>query len=548
MDVLDGSPLEPGPTGPPVTLHRRSFLTRAVGWAVAAVAAAPIVDACTRASGSSAATPSSAATGSTPSVTPASRPTWASLEARLGGRLIRPGSPAYPNARLGYDPRFDTVRPQGIVMAANASDVATSIAFARERGIAFAARCGGHSYGGYSVTDGLVIDVSPMSTVRAGPDGIATVGAGATLIHVAGGLAPAGVIVPGGTCGSVGISGLTMGGGQGVTGRRFGLTCDSLRGATVVTADGRRISCDGSTNADLFWALRGGGGGNFGVVTSFTFATHPLDRLTLFGLSWPWSEAPDVLDAWQAWAPSAPADLWSSCRVRWIPSTGVSVSIGGAWSGAPSALTRILDGFVADVGAAPTTRFAGTTPYLDAALSLAGCSGRSVSQCRLTTKSPNGVLPRQASLARSDFFDRPIASSVRNQLLSSIEARGEDRALSRQAGGILLDAWGGAIADVDPAATALPHRSASFLAQEFVTFQTALSDELIEANRAWLDRLWTALRPAVSGFAYVNYIDPALQDWQHAYYGDNLARLIRVKRAYDPDDAFTFAQSIPGSA
>ena len=339
-----------------------------------------------------------------------------------------------------------------------------------------------------------------------------------------------------------------MGGGQGVTGRRFGLTCDSLRGATVVTADGRTIRCDDSTNADLFWALRGGGGGNFGVATSFTFTTHPLDRVTLFGLSWPWSKAPDVLDAWQSWAPSAPPDLWSSCRVRWIPSSGAGVSVGGAWTGAPSAMTRILDGFVADVGAAPTTRTASTMAYLDAALSLAGCGGRSVSQCRLTTKSPAGVLPRQAALARSDFFDRPMSSSVRDRVLSLVEARGADPALSHQAGGVLLDAWGGAIAHADPAATALPHRNASFLAQEFVTFQTAPSDELLHANHSWLGRLWTALRPAVSGFAYVNYIDPALVDWQHAYYGDNLARLIRVKRAHDPDDAFAFAQGIPTSA
>jgi len=433
-------------------------------------------------------------------------------------------------------------------MAANAGDVATSIAFARERGIAFAARCGGHSYGGYSVCEGLVIDVSPMAAVRPRSDGTATVGAGATSIDVAAGLASDGVIVPGGTCGSVGIAGLTMGGGQGVTGRRFGLTCDSLRGATVVTADGRTIRCDDSTNADLFWALRGGGGGNFGVATSFTFTTHPLDRVTLFGLSWPWSKAPDVLDAWQSWAPSAPPDLWSSCRVRWIPSSGAGVSVGGAWTGAPSAMTRILDGFVADVGAAPTTRTASTMAYLDAALSLAGCGGRSVSQCRLTTKSPAGVLPRQAALARSDFFDRPMSSSVRDRVLSLVEARGADPALSHQAGGVLLDAWGGAIAHAAPAATALPHRNASFLAQEFVTFQTAPSDELLHANHSWLGRLWTALRPAVSGFAYVNYIDPALVDWQHAYYGDNLARLIRVKRAYDPDDAFAFAQSIPTSA
>jgi FAD/FMN-containing dehydrogenase len=306
---------------------RRVFLQR-TGRVLAGAAVAPILDACTRS------TPSSSATSITPHTSPsppptssAPRPTWASLEARLRGSLIRPGSAAYPNARLEFDPRFDTIRPQGIVMAENANDVAASISFARDRGIPFTARCGGHSYGGYSVCDGMVIDVAPMAAVVPKADGTATVGAGTTLIDLAAGLAPAGVMVPGGTCGSVGISGLTMGGGQGVTDRRFGLTCDSLESATVITADGRVLTCDEGKNADLFWALRGGGGGNFGVVTSFTFRTHRVDRITIFGLSWPWSQAADVLDAWQTWAPASPAELWSSCRVRWIPSSGPSISV-----------------------------------------------------------------------------------------------------------------------------------------------------------------------------------------------------------------------------
>jgi FAD binding domain/Berberine and berberine like len=430
-------------------------------------------------------------------------------------------------------------------MAQNSGDVAASITFARERGIAFTARCGGHSYGGYSVCDGLVIDVSPMAAVTPRQDGTATVGAGTTLIEVAAGLDAAGEMIPGGTCGSVGISGLTMGGGQGVTDRRFGLTCDSLTGATVVTADGKVLTCDQVTNADLFWALRGGGGGNFGVVTAFTFRTHDVDRITIFGLSWPWSAAADVLDAWQSWGPAAPPELWSSCRVRWIPSAGPSVSVGGAWLGSPDRLAARLNGLTSAVGSAPSSKTASTMPYLQAALSLAGCGGHPVSACRLTTKSPPGILPRQAAIARSDFFDGPMRSSVRDDALSTIESRGGNAALSRQAGGMLLDAWGGAIAQVGADATAFPHRQASFLAQEFVTFRGTPSPSVLAENRTWLNGLWSSLRPSASGAAYVNYIDPSLKGWQVAYYGANLDRLIRVKRTYDPDDAFTFARSIP---
>ena len=186
--------------------------------------------------------------------------------------------------------------------------------------------------------------------------------------------------------------------------------------------------------------------------------------------------------------------------------------------------------------------------YLQAALALAGCTGRSVTQCQLTTRSPLGILPRQASIARSDFFDGPMRSAARDAAFSLIEDRGSDPKLSAQAGGMLLDAWGGEIARIAAAATAFPHRSAKYLAQEFVTFRATPTSEVLASNRRWLSRLGSALRPSASGSAYVNYIDPTLRDWQHAYYGDNLDRLIQVKGTYDPDDAFTFAQSIPTSA
>ena len=469
-------------------------------------------------------------------------PPWGTLAGQLTGRLIRPGMPAYPTARLGYDPRFDGIHPKAIVMAATPADVARTIAFARANGLRFAARCGGHSYGGYSLSNGIVIDVSPMGAVRPHPAArTATIGAGARLIDVAAGLAPTGAMIPGGTCATVGISGLTMGGGQGVTGRRFGLTMDSLRGATVVLADGSIVRCDEDAHPDLLWALRGGGGGNMGVVTSFTFATHRLARLTVFSLTWPWSRADEVLRAWQSWGPSAPAALWSSCRLRWIGGSGPSVSVSGAWTGAPAALTAHLNAFAADVGSAPG-RSVQTMSYLQAEMYFAGCSSLSVDQCSLSTT--GGRLSRQGSFAKSDFFDGPMGPAVRGALLKRIEARGADAALRSHSGGVLFDAWGGRIADVGPAATAFRHRQARFLAQEFVTFGS-LDPAEAQANRRWLQHLWHDLRPAASGFAYVNYIDPDLPNWKHAYYGANLAKLVRVKRRYDPDDVFRFAQSIP---
>ncbi len=311
-------------------------------------------------------------------------------------------------------------------------------------------------------------------------------------------------------------------------------------------ADGRVLTCDTNHHPDLFWALRGGGGGNFGVVTSFTFRTHAAPTLTLAALRWPWSAAGAVLGAWQEWGPSAPPELWSSCRLRWEPGVGPTIGIEAVWAESPSGMGPYLDTLTAMVGTAPS-RSVTTKSYLDAALYLAGCSGLSTTQCRLTTQSPAGKLEREASLARSDFFDRPISGAVARSLLNAVAARGDSAALASHEGGVVLDAWGGRIAEVADDATALPHRQAKFLAQEFVTFKSAISDSLIAANRRWLDGLWGGLRPAASGFAYINYIDPELQSWVDAYYGTNLPRLIEVNRAFDPDNVFRSTEGIPTS-
>jgi len=519
-------------------MDRRRFLRDAGRAIVATPPIAALVAACTRAPAStSTTTPSASRSGG-------GAPQWDRLASKLQGSLILPSSAKYPTARLAYDPRFDDVHPQAIVKAASAGDVATTIAFARGDDLPFAARSGGHSYGGYSVSNGIVIDLSAMSTVRPQPSSrTVTIGPGARLIEVATALAPSGRVLPGGTCATVGISGLTMGGGQGVIGRHFGLTCDSLRSATVVLADGRTVTANASSESDLFWALRGGGGGNFGVVTSFTFATQALPQLTVFSLTWPWSQAAKVTAAWQTWAPSGPPPLWSSLRLRWIPGSGPSVSVSGAWSATAAGLTSHLKSLTSAVGNAPTSSVQ-TMSYLAAEQYFAGCSGYSLSECALTID--GGKLSREASLAKSDFFTKPMSSSAIEGLLGQIEDRGRTPALSSQAGGVLFDAWGGAIADVSSTATALPLRNATYLAQEFVTFGT-LSQAGVNANQTWLNSVWQGLRPAVSGFAYVNYIDPQLSDWQRAYYGSNLDRLVQVKRKYDPDDAFRFAQSIPTS-
>jgi FAD/FMN-containing dehydrogenase len=518
-------------------VDRRAFLRNVVA-AVSLPTLGAVAAACTgRSSAPTDASPS--ASSSLPSL-PARR-SWSALGDSLDGELILPGAPGYPTARLAYDPRFDAVRPRAVVMAASPADVANTIRFARDRDLPFAARCGGHSYGGYSSSDGIVIDVSPMAAVRSLGGDRATIGAGAKMIDVAAGLAPAGRVVPGGSCVTVGVAGLTLGGGQGVIGRRFGLTCDSLEAATVVLADGRVVACDRSTEPDLFWALRGGGGGNFGVVTSFTFTTHALDRLTSFSMAWPWSDAVDVFDAWQGWAPDADDRLWSTCRLRSIPGSGPQISVAGAWTGSPDALAEEIRPLTSAAGGPiVSTR---TQSYLDAVKYDGGCAGASTQACHLAIR--GGSLPRQTALARSDFFDRSMDRALIATVAAAVERRSADVTLRQHTGGVLFDAWGGAVTRIAGDASAFPHRQARYLAQEFVTLNEAPSGKVEREERAWLDAFWHELRPAASGAAYVNYIDADLRGWQRAYYGDNLARLMDVKRAYDPDDVFRFAQSIP---
>ena len=233
--------------------------------------------------------PDGSATATT-SGEPLDAATWQQLASSLTGHLVRPGDPTYLVDLQLYDPRYDGVRPAGIAYCASAGDVQRCVDFARQHHLAAAARSGGHSYGGYSTTTGLIVDVTGMSRVSvsaAGSGGVrtATVGSGARLIDVYSGLNAQGVSIAGGSCATVGIAGLTMGGGQGVLGRLHGLTCDQLTAVELVTADGKLQTVSHAEDPDLFWACQGGGGGNFGGPPPSP--TRPSPSATCARSRWP---------------------------------------------------------------------------------------------------------------------------------------------------------------------------------------------------------------------------------------------------------------------
>src|SRR5215216_5597894 len=204
---------------------------------------------------------------------------WDDLASRLSGRLLRPGDAMYPAATVINAARYMGVGPAGIAVCVSPEDAATCVTWARETGAPFAVRSGGHSYAGFSTSDGLVIDVKGMRSVTVDPaTGTATVAGGANNADVASGLTPYGVYFPSGRCPTVGLSGLTLGGGWGFSCRHLGMTCDSLLATEVVTAAADIVTASETENADLYWAVRGAGGGNFGVHTSFTYRVVPADE------------------------------------------------------------------------------------------------------------------------------------------------------------------------------------------------------------------------------------------------------------------------------
>ena len=473
-------------------------------------------------------------------------PDWSTLAKHIQGMLVRPDSAQYAASAQLFSARFDTVHPQAIVYCATPKDVQTSLAFAQQYHIPFAARTGGHSFAGYSTSTGMVLDVTRMNKVTVdGGSGTATIGAGARLIDVYAALTQSGVVLPAGSCPTVGIAGLTLGGGVGVLGRKFGLTCDNLVSAQIVVADGRVLTCDSNTNADLFWALRGGGGGNFGVVTSFQFRVHSVSTLTLFTLSYPWASAVNVVDAWQHWAPATPDEVWSNCLLSTNNDKQASpiVRINGVYVGGVAALNGLLAQLTNRIGVAPTGRYVASVDVLDAMLYEAGCYNKSVAQCHLPAQNPQGQLQRDTSAVKSDYITALLPAQGIQNLVKAVEQR--QYAASLGNGGIAMDAYGGAINRVAVDATAFVHRNALFSILYSGSWNASDPESVVGANRDWLKGAWQAMRPYASGASYQNYVDPDLPDWQHAYYGDNLSRLQHIKAAYDPGNLFRFGQSIP---
>jgi FAD/FMN-containing dehydrogenase len=446
------------------------------------------------------------------------------LRAALAGSVLGPGDPGYDEARRVFLPGFDR-HPGAIARPADAGEVAEVVAFARERGVALAVRGGGHSYAGHGTMDwGIVLDLTGLGALEVDAGArVARAGGGLTAGAVGAATAPHGLAVGFGDTPSVGIGGLTLGGGMGHLVRKHGLTIDHLLGAEVVTADGRVLEVDADREPELFWAIRGGGG-NVGVVTRFDYRLHPVDVVTGGMLALP--ATPATLAGLVAAMDGAPDELSVIANVLLAPPLPF---VPPERVGEPLLLAQLVHAGPLDEGAravAPLRALA--TPLADLV--------RPMRYEEMFAAQERPPLPRAALRTFfSDGFDEADARVLIERLRASTAAMAAAQ----------LRFLGGAVARVAPEATAFAHRGRRLMAT-VSAFYAPAEEEAV--HRAWAEEAAYALRRGEDG-AYVNFLgDEGAQRVRAAYPGATWERLARVKRRFDPDNVFRSNQNVPPAA
>jgi FAD/FMN-containing dehydrogenase len=488
---------------------------------------------------------------SPPTTPPLGPPDWSDLAKQVTGKLLLPSDAAFGTAKLTENPRFDAAEPLAILQVAGAADVTAALAFAKKYRLPVALRAGGHNYAGWSaggpvgsgaagsgVPPSFVISTAALDTITLSGDGsTVTVGAGATLAQVYDAVGKAGRAIAGGSCATVGVTGLTLGGGVGVLVRSFGLACDQLTELEVVTADGIVHTANTDSDPDLFWASRGGGGGILGVATSLTFATQPAPAVTEWHYAFPFSAAAAVITSWQKWAPASDPRNWSTLKLLGglakHPS-GPSLGISGTWTGPASQLGAQLAPLLAGLPA-PLSHSSVTRSYHDSMMDYAGCLGLAIAEC---TTGPGGKLVRESSSGTSSIGYAALDSGGIADLIAQVQAA--QNVAGIREGGISMDALGGKVASLAADATAFPHRAALYSVQYTGTFDDGRDPAPIDG---YVRGFRAAMTPHWGDHAYVNYADPSLSDPDTAYYGDNLPKLRAIKKKYDPTGFFTQPQS-----
>lgn len=434
----------------------------------------------------------------------------AGLRRSMRGKLLLPGEGGYDVARKLWNGAFDH-KPALIARCVNAEDVAHAVGFAHASGVMLSVRGGGHSFSGQSGCDGgLMIDLSEMRDLRVDHAARkARVSAGVLLGELDRAAQGVGLVTSSGTVSHTGVAGLTLGGGFGRMARKLGLTCDNLMAAELVTADGKRLRADAHENPELYWGLRGGGG-NFGVVTSFEYQLYPMPRSIIGGaLVFPFNEPGKLLRSFADFAASASDEFFAMVDIVPAPDGQRVIALEICHCGARADAERELAA-LRKIGTAVQDSL-GRAPYTEL-------------QSRIDKDYPAG----RGYYLKSGFIAE-ISKNLIERVVDHLEAAPAPRCLAS------FIQMGGAISRVKPDATAYWHRNAghSVLLAGFWD-----RPEDADAPRAWVKTGWERLEPLTDGF-YVNLIAPDEDERRvRNTYGSNYDRLAALKRKYDPMNLF----------
>jgi FAD/FMN-containing dehydrogenase len=441
-------------------------------------------------------------------------PSLQSFGAGLSGTVIRRGDAGYDQARKVWNGMVDR-SPAAIFRCSSTADVVAAVNFAREEGLVLAVRGGGHNAAGLAlVDDGLVIDLSGMRGIRVDADKrIAYVQGGALWRDLDAATHAHGLATTGGVISSTGVGGLTLGGGLGWLMRQHGLACDNVLAVEIVTADGQVRRASATENADLFWAVRGGGG-NFGVVTNFEFRLHPMRTLYAGMLVFPGPQAPQVLRRYREVAESAPDELTVFAALMTSPDGHPITAIFPAYNGPKPKAEAAVKPF-RDLG--PVADQVAEMPY-------------PALQSMLDEGFPSGL----QVYWRSDFL-----KGLPDEALDALVDR--FRAITSPLSALLIEQFGGAVARVPAEETAFAQRDAMFnlaIVSRWTDAATA------STHTDWARQTSAAIQPFTSGGVYVNYLGEEGADRIKAAYGPKYEKLVAVKKKYDPNNLFRVNQNI----
>ena len=448
----------------------------------------------------------------------------ANLRMAVRGQVLTPGDAGYADVRPAYN-AMHPGSPAIVVVASGTADVIDAVNFSREHDLLVAVRGGGHSVAGLSSVDGgLLIDLAPMRGVDVDPEaGIARVQGGALWGDVDRETQVFGLVAPGGVVSDTGVAGLALGGGEGWARRKYGLSCDNIVSAQVVCADGKLRTASADVNADLYWAIRGGGG-NFGVVTSLTFQLHPMGPIVAFtGVFYPVADAAQVWRGFRDWARTAPDEVSALCACTTLPAHEALppeihdtpfIVVGAVYSGDPDDGMKVMQ---------PLRNLA--TPLVDISQPLPFVGV----QAAFDPFFVRGTL--------RSYWKSMYVNEITDEMIEMLAKKAAERPSKRTFAPITF-LMGGAINRVDPGATAYSERSADWMLSIDGNWDDPAEDEAVIS---WVRDTWAEFAPYGTGGVYLNFRSLAEEsedsDVENTF-GDNMRRLAEVKAKYDPTNFF----------